>query len=143
MKTPLSVLLKSKKQDLISVSPDMSIQACIDLMNSKKIGAVPVLFKGAIVGMFTERDVLTKVAAKPIDRDSTDIKKVMTRPVKTVPGSMTVEAAMAMVTSERFRHLPVMEADKFVGIISSGDLTLHMVKAAEQHIEHLESYIQG
>lgn len=139
--TPLSILLEQKGNKVVSVTPETSIQACVETMRNAHIGAVVVLDEEQLVGIFTERDVLNKVAGRGYDLNHTAVSDVMTANVKSVPPEMTVSQAMALITNLRFRHLPVTVQGKLVGLLSSGDLTRWMVSGQEHEIEELMKYI--
>jgi len=144
MHTPISVLLKHKATGgVYSVSPDMTIQSCIDLMNKKKVGAVPVLKGDELVGMFSERDVMMRVASHEKDVRDKSVSTVMTKEVLTIEPSTTVQEAMETITNRRFRHLPVVENNKLIGLVSAGDLTLWVVESQANQIEDLQSYINS
>lgn len=139
--TPLRILLEYKGNKVVSVSPETSLQVCIETMRNAHIGAVVVLDGELLVGIFTERDVLNKVAGRGYDLNHKAVSEVMTANVKSVPPEMTVPQAMRLITDLRFRHLPVTVDGKLVGLLSSGDLTRWIVSQQEYEIEELTKYI--
>jgi CBS domain-containing protein len=111
-----------------SVGPDTIVSECVRKMTAAKIGALIVMDKDRLLGIFTERDALNKVLGAGRDPLSTKISEVMTRdPICIAPGT-TVGEAMELVTQRRFRHLPVVENDRVLAVVSSGDLTHWLVK---------------
>ena len=141
--TALKALIADKEEKLLSVAPDELIATCVTKMNAAKVGAVLVIDKGLLAGIFTERDVLTKVIGTGIDSKKTSVSEVMTKNPITVSPEMTVSQAMYLITEKRFRHLPVMVDKKVVGLISSGDLTRWVVRHQEIEIRDLNNYIFG
>jgi CBS domain-containing protein len=112
-------------------------------MNRERIGAVLVHDGERVVGIFTERDVLTRVIDQGRDPAATPVAEVMTSALITVGPATTVAEAMAVVTEKRCRHLPVMEGDRLVGLVSIGDLTRWLTRHQAWHIEDLVRYITG
>jgi CBS domain-containing protein len=112
-------------------------------MVKNNIGALLIVENEKLLGVFTERDVLKKVANKELNVKETPVKEVMTANVLTVAPHTTVAEAMAVITQKRFRHLPVVENDRLVGLISIGDLTRWVSRNQEIMIRDLENYITG
>jgi CBS domain-containing protein len=112
-------------------------------MNDNRIGGLLVLSGGAPVGIFTERDVLVRVVAEGRDPEGTLVGEVMSANLAVVGPDTTVEEAMAICTDKRCRHLPVMDGDELLGLISSGDLTLWVTKIQSAEIQDLVRYIRG
>lgn len=123
---PLGKLLESRKA-LHAVTPDAAVIACVRTMTAEKIGALLVMDGERLAGIFTERDALNKVLAAGLDPRSTKVSEVMTRDPYCVAPTVTVRAAMELVSRRRFRHLPVVQGDEVVGLVSSGDLTRWLV----------------
>lgn len=142
MRTPLGTILANKGRDIHSVGPKATVLEAIELMNEKNIGAVLVLDDGRPVGMFTERDVLTHVIPKGVDPAKTPLADVMTRDIMVVGPDTTIEAAMAIFTEKRCRHLPLMEGDELVGLVSSGDVTRWISDKQHAEIQDLIRYIR-
>ncbi len=136
---PLSNLIDDRDATVHSVSPYTSVVDCVKQMNEHKIGAMLVIDDGKLVGIFTERDCLTKVVGAWQDPKTTPVGQVMTRDPLCVSPSTSLEEAMNIITSERFRHLPVVEGDKVLGIVSSGDLTSRLVADRPAEIRELVS----
>jgi len=112
-------------------------------MNDKKIGATVVMDGERLVGMFTERDVLTRVVPTGRDANKTAVREVMSTNLVVIKPTLTVEEAMQVITEKRRRHLPVLDGRQLVGLISIGDLTRWLVREHENEIETLLEYISG
>ena len=123
----LDSLLDEQKK-IHSVSPDVSVTECVRQMNELRIGAMLVMEDDHLVGIFTERDAITRVLGAGLDPVSTKVSGVMTKNPVWVSTSTTLEEAMGIVTNRRIRHLPVIEDGKVLGMVSSGDLTRRLVE---------------
>lgn len=123
----LDTILQGRKA-VRSVGPDTLVTECVRSMAAEKIGALLVMDGDRLIGIFTERDALNKVLAAGLDPRSTKVSAVMTRDPCCVPPTLTVGAAMELVSERRFRHLPIVDQDRVVGLVSSGDLTHWLVK---------------
>ena len=111
-----------------SVGPDAQVTECVRLMTTNKIGALVVMDGERLIGIFTERDALTKVLAGGLDPRSTKVSEVMTKDPYCIAPTTTVGDAMELVTKRRFRHLPIVENGKVLALVSSGDLSHWLVK---------------
>ncbi len=136
-------LLASKGHDVWSITPDASVYSALEFMAEKDIGALPVLEGERLAGIFSERDYARKVILMGRASKETPVRDVMTKKVYVVQPSYTVEACMALMTEKRIRHLPVVEEDKLIGIISIGDVVKDIIAEQEFVIEQLENYISG
>jgi CBS domain-containing protein len=119
----LGGLLDESKPQVHSVRPDEFVTECVRRMNELKIGAMLVMEDDQLLGIFTERDAMTRVLGEGLDPVSTNISAVMTKEPICVSTATTVDEAMSIVSSQRIRHLPVLEDGKVLGMVSSGDLT--------------------
>lgn len=142
MNFPISVLLRSKGDQVFSVSPEVSILAAVAEMNRHRVGAIVVLADGAIAGIFTERDVLCRVLGL-VDPRTTPVSAVMTREVITVSPDASVEAVASIFTAKRCRHLPVVSDGRLAGLISIGDISRWVAANDHAEAEGLKSYITG
>ena len=120
-----------------SVGPDTPITECVRTMTAEKIGALIVMEGERLIGIFTERDALTKVLAASLDPRSTKVSEVMTKDPYCVTPTTTIGAAMELVTKRRFRHLPIVENGKVLAVVSSGDLTHWLVKDQMGEVKEL------
>lgn len=145
MKTsvPISALLHHKGSTVWSVQPETTVFDAIKLMAEKNIGALPVLSHGALVGIFSERDYTRKVALAGKTSRQTLVKEVACDRVVTVSPHDSIEECMRLMTENRVRHLPVVQNDELLGIISIGDLVNWIISAQDATIAQMERYIAG
>lgn len=137
-------LLKDKPQNVIwKVGPESSVIEALHLMAEKNIGALMVMENDELVGIFSERDYARKVILVGRNSTSTLIKEIMTSKVFTVDLDMNIKDCMKIFNDKKFRHLPVVDNEKVVGIISIGDIVNSIMKEQEDHINFLESYINS
>jgi CBS domain-containing protein len=136
-------LIGKKGGQVWSVAPTASVYDAIALMAEKEIGALPIVQDGQLVGIVSERDYARKVFLKGRASRETSVTEIMSSPVFSVTPSQTVEECMHIVTEQRFRHLPVVENGRIVGIISIGDLVNWVITEQKQTIHHLEAFIAG
>jgi CBS domain-containing protein len=137
----LLTLLEHKSRVVHKVAPQSTVIDAVRKMNAERIGAVLVMDGDQLIGIFTERDVLIRIVDADKDPRSTSVADVMTRQPVVVRPSATVEEAMAVVSEKRCRHLPVVENDRLVGLVSAGDLTHWVTRNQEFHIQDLVNYI--
>ncbi len=134
----LSDLLDEQHPEKIhSVHPDVSVSECVRQMNEHKIGAMLVMTDDKLLGIFTERDAITRVLGAGLDPAGTDVSEVMSKEPFCVTPSTTLNEAMGIITTQRFRHLPVVQDGKVLGLISSGDLTHRLVENQAGEIREL------
>jgi IMP dehydrogenase len=136
-------LLQGKGYEVASIDPDKSVYEAMKLMADKNIGALLVLQDGKLVGIFTERDYSRK--AYKLDKSAKDIpvREIMTTQIAYVSPDYLTEDCMALVTELRVRHLPVLENNEVIGIISIGDLVKDAISGQQFIIDQLERYIYG
>jgi CBS domain-containing protein len=145
MKTsvPISSLLHQKGATVWQISPEATVFDAIQLMADKNIGALPVVSRGKLAGIFTERDYTRKIALAGKTSKQTLVREIVSANVVTVAPDESVEECMRLMTEHRIRHLPVMQSDEVVGIISIGDLVNWIISAQDAAIAQMESYIGG
>ncbi len=143
MQSTLKEIIREKGEIIHSVAADATVEGAVTKMNQERVGAVLVTYGETLIGIFTERDVLTKVVGRKLDPRMTPLAEVMTKEVLALHASATVEYAMHVFTKKRFRHLPVTADGKLIGMVSSGDLTRWVVRDQEHTIDDLTKYISG
>lgn len=143
MHSDIRELLGKKGHVVHGVLPDTTVFEAVKAMNEHGIGAVLVMEKDLPIGIFSERDVLRRILEPGRDARQTIVRDVMTTPLVTVTQRMTVADAMRLMTVRRLRHLPVVEDDRLVGLVSIGDLTKWVTRDLRDEVEQLESYING
>ena len=142
MKTVMQ-LLQAKGGEVHTVPPDARVFDALKLMAEKNVGALVVAEGGKLAGIITERDYARKVILLGKSSHDIPVREIMTAKVVTVQPGQTVEDCMALMTARRTRHLPVMEGERLIGILSIGDLVKEVIAEQEQTIKQLESYIHS
>ncbi len=145
MKTSTTVaqLLQAKGYDVFWVAPGTSAYGALELLAAKNVGALPVLETEKLIGMFSERDYARKVILQGRSARDTLVREIMTQIVASVSPEDTIDKCMALMTDKRVRHLPVMEGDKVVGLVSIGDVVKAIIAEEQSVIGQLENYIKG
>jgi CBS domain-containing protein len=136
-------VLDAKDGDVISIERALSVFDAIKLMADRAVGSLLVMDGGNLVGIVTERDYARKVILKGRSSETTSVEEVMTTEVLTATAAQTVNECMTLMTEKRIRHLPIVEEDKVIGIISIGDLVQAIISDQREEIEQLENYISG
>ena len=143
MDNPISEVLAVKGDEVVTIGPEATVAAAVHLMNEKNIGAVVVLEGESVVGIFTERDVLRRVIDGGMNAETTALREVMTKQLVFVRPSTTVEEALVIIKAKNCRHLPVMDEERLIGMLSLRDLTNWIVDGHEHRIAELVEYITG
>ena len=133
-------LLAVKKPGFISISPDATVFETVEQMSSHKIGAILVMQGKALLGVFTERDLMNRVIVASKDPKTTKVSEVMTTRVAVGKIEMPLKEAAMLMSSNRIRHLPIVENGEVVNMISTGDVMARQLNDEKQTIEHLEHY---
>jgi len=136
-------VIADKGNAVYTIPLGVTVRDAVHLMNAHHVGALVVMHLGTIAGIFTERDVLLRVVDRGADPDATRVATVMSAPVRTVEPGTRVADAMATMTRERLRHLPVGVDGELAGMISIGDLLRQVTRTQEDSIVHLTDYITG
>ncbi len=139
--TYVSQLLDRKGRAMYSIEPEDPVLEAIQLMADHHVGALLVLKGGTLVGIVSERDYARKVILLGRSSAETPVWQIMSSPVLTVSPRHSVQDCMELMTEHRVRHLPVVESDRVVGMVSIGDLVKAVIQDQRETIEQLESYI--
>jgi len=139
----VSSILRHKGHDVWSVSPDDSVLQAMSLMADKDIGALVVTVDETVVGIVSERDYARKVVLQGKSSRDTPVRDIMSSPVVSVSPNHTVDDCMRIVTAKRIRHLPVVQGEKVVGVVSIGDLVRKVISTQGETIQYLQEYIVG
>jgi CBS domain-containing protein len=139
----IGAILGGKGREVVSITAEQSVGAAVALLAQRRIGAVPVLDGDQVAGVFSERDVIYAIAehgAAALERTVADI---MTAPAITVGPDEAVIGALSLMSKRRIRHLPVVEGNRIVGMVSIGDLVKYRIDRIEADAEAMRSYIQS
>jgi CBS domain-containing protein len=136
-------ILQHKSANLWTIAADATVFDAIHLMADKNIGALLVMTGDRLGGIISERDYTRKVALKGKSSRETQVREIVSTPVISVTPDQTVEECMRLMTENRVRHLPVLENDRVVGVVSIGDLVNWIISRQSVTITQLESYISG
>ena len=139
----IAMVLKEKGQNIWSLDPEALVYDAIEMMANKHVGALLVTSGGKLVGIISERDYARKVILQERSSKQTQVKEIMTSSVVVVRPDQTVEDCMRLMTENRIRHLPVVENEEVLGVVSIGDLVKWVVSAQAETIHQLQHYIAG
>jgi len=139
----ISAILGQKSGEIFSVTPDTTVHDAVAMMDEKNIGAVLVMKGSKLVGMLSERDYTRKVMLRGKKSADTKVSEIMSSKLTVAHPNEGVEECLRVMTDKRFRHLPVLDGEKVVGVISIGDLVKHVISCQSATIAHLENYISG
>ena len=136
-------ILASKAPGVRTVDGSFTVHAAVAMLASYEIGALVVTEAGRPVGIFSERDFARKGIIRGRRAHETQVREVMSAPLVTVTPDQSMEDCMELMTARRFRHLPVMDGDELIGMVTIGDVVMQVINAQRSTIEQLEGYIQG
>lgn len=139
----IGAILNQKSQEIFAVSPDASVYDAIAMLDEKNVGALLVMEGEKLVGLFSERDYTRKVVLRGKRSRETRVAEIMSRDLKVTHPQDGVETCLRLMTDKRIRHLPVLDGERVVGVISIGDLVKWVISCQSATIEHLEKYISG
>ena len=136
-------LLQVKGGDIWSIEPRATAYNALQIMAEKNVGALLVMEKEKLVGIFSERDYARKVILKDKSSKNTYVGELMTREVFYIEANSTIEESMALMTAKRIRHLPVLKNNQLIGIVTLGDVVKQIISDQKFAIRELEKYITG
>jgi len=137
----VTMILSRKGSDIWSIPSDASVYSAVETMSEKGVGALLVVDDGHLVGVISERDYARKIILQGRASKDTFVHEIMTPSPITVGPCTTVNEAMQVMTDNRFRHLPVVDNDKVLGVVSIGDLVNWIISTQDETIQQLEHYI--
>ena len=138
----IGAILQTKGGDVLSVEGGAAVRDVIAMLAERRIGCVPVLQDGAVVGIFSERDVIYRLGSEGVSMLDRPVREVMTSPAVLTAPDTNVLAALSMMTKRRIRHLPVVDGDSLVGFVSIGDLVKYRIERIEAEATAMREYIQ-
>jgi CBS domain-containing protein len=139
----LATILQQRDREIIQVAPDTPVRSVVQLLADHRIGAVPVVEDGQVVGIMSERDVIYSLRRDGAAILEWPVERVMTRPAITVESSLSPLVGLSLMTQRRIRHLPVVDNGRLVGFISIGDLVKARIELIESEAEAMRAYIAG
>ena len=139
----IDVILNNKGSEIYSIASNATVFEAIEMMDKKNVGALLVMEGERLVGIISERDYTRKVFLRGKRSRETQVNEIMSRDVAVTHPREPVEKCLRMMTDKHIRHLPVLEGESLIGVISIGDLVKHIISCQSATIEHLEMYIHG
>ena len=143
MKTLQQILNEKKHKELISIAPDRPVFDALVILAKYKIGALAIMQGDKLVGIFSERDYAREIVLQGRSSKTTQIHEVMSSKLITGKPDDLVDAAMSLMSEKRIRHLPILDGDKVLGMLSLGDLVKETITHQQYLIKQLENYIRG
>jgi CBS domain-containing protein len=139
----IGAILGQKSKDIFSIRSDALVSEAIEMMDEKNVGALLVMDGGQLNGIISERDYTRKIFLRGKRSRETKVSEIMSTNVTITHPREPVEKCLRLMTDKHIRHLPVVEGDQVVGVISIGDLVKHVISCQQAAIAHLENYIHG
>ena len=139
----IDAILNQKSGEIFTISPDATVFEAIEMMDNKNVGALLVMDGKKLVGMFSERDYTRKIVLRGKRSRETKVAEIMSTNLTITHSREPVEKCLRLMTDKRIRHLPVLDGDRVVGVISIGDLVKWVISCQSAAIAHLENYISG
>ena len=139
----IDAILNQKSGEIFTVSPNATVFEAIEMMDNKNVGALLVMDGKKLVGMFSERDYTRKIVLRGKRSRETKVAEIMSTNLTITHSREPVEKCLRLMTDKRIRHLPVLDGDRVVGVISIGDLVKWVISCQSAAIAHLENYISG
>ncbi len=139
----IAQVLERKSGQVLSIPCEASVRSAVNLLAVNRIGSLPVTRGQKVAGIMSERDIIYCLAAHGETILDWKVEQVMTTPAITVARDVAVLSALSMMSKRRIRHLPVVEGDRLIGIVSIGDLVAYRIRHIEQEAEAMRSYIQS
>jgi CBS domain-containing protein len=139
----IAAILQSKGAEVLTVACDTKVRDAVALLADRKIGAVPVVRAGSVAGIMSERDIIYRLRSDGAEILDWTVEQIMTAPAITVDPSTGIMSALALMTRRRIRHLPVVEGEALIGLVSIGDLVKHRMDKIEAEAAAMLTYIQS
>lgn len=139
----IQAILAGKGREVATIAPEATLADAVSKLGEKRIGALPVVDAGRVLGVISERDVIYCLRDRGADVLQWPVSKAMTAPAITVEPATPILSALAMMTERRIRHLPVLDRGELAGIVSIGDLVKHRIERIEDEADAMRAYIQS
>jgi CBS domain-containing protein len=139
----IAAILSSKGDEVLTVTGDTPVREAVTLLATRKIGAVPVVKAGSVVGIMSERDIIYNLQSDGAAILDWTVERIMTAPAITVEPTTEILGALSLMTKRRIRHLPVVESERLIGLVSIGDLVKHRMDKIEAEAAAMLNYIQS
>jgi CBS domain-containing protein len=139
----IAEILNNKGSDVLQVAPDATVLSVVAMLAEKRIGCVPVVENGEVIGIFSERDVVYQLAQSGHSMLESLVRDAMTTPAVTIASDTPIISALSLMTRRRIRHLPVVDEGEMVGFVSIGDLVKFRIDSIEAEAAAMRSYIQS
>jgi CBS domain-containing protein len=139
----IEAILGNKGGEVVTVECDTPVRQAVAQLAERRIGAVPVMKDGRVVGIMSERDVIYRLRSDGAEMLDLPVEKVMTSPILTAEPKMSVLSGLSLMTKRRIRHLPVLDGERLVGLVSIGDLVKYRMDRIEEEAAAMRNYIQS